>query len=1188
MLEAVPAHQEHQEKHGGLFGGALTDEALDSSRKVLQGSRGNKNATVGLQQWFSPPEAARLIHAVVGPSNAVLDPTAGSGALLEPFAEGSRYGIEIDRDHALDSGYLSVPGDAQRVVPMMRAAGLKWPAVVLNPPFGLLWRDPAHAKGEVSSTLLAFLWAVDLLAPFGQGAVISGRDRLFREVLPREEAKGVYAVVEVDGPLFDSSVAIPCAIAFFVKPEDLREGSSHDLGPERFAARKDELIGLSGLVREARMRSVRHTSAYVADARAHREGFVAVAQENARRRSVEAGKRKERLYDVALRGQKISALPSAYARLALQKADGNALREVQLLHGQHVRYFGQNGRAWRQLADLEGRGLITLDPALRGSAEQVMEEALLVSTPLFPVRPQMRLGWLADLDRIPCIKDDPARGFVAGEEYPLRTASKVETRKEERVVEKKNGDPELRRFEIERRLLEVRIGDHSFDEGPENILYLTEHFEMPDPGCVATRYPEQVARNLAVIEEIEAEVRENYARYMRRQGKHDFEPFSYKGFQKDHMSRLLTKRRGMLAHDPGLGKSLMSMTLAEATVRMGAKNQVLFGAPQDLLDQWQAYAEMFFGRRFEVIRTPVEARRVGQRVRAGEEGWWITHYEALSLIGRKKELLPERPLDHRVALAQRLFDYKYEKRRRAGLDPAAELGRLRPTGPTTADACPECRADTVYGWNGEVCSRCGYVHRKLLVKPAYSHLTTAFRDGVTVIDEISEIRGDDSLRSKSVRALARGPHKYGLTGTPLSNYISDAFYGLWWCLGGSSAAFPYAYGAEGKRAFENDFCVAEYTMGRESDREEHLRKRRKLLPRITNVSQFWRLAQPGISRCRKEQTGEPLVPKTYHPIRVPMGVKQREMHAFWMQNFAAYFIDRNPDHPLVKLGLVDRWQASLGQRWRLEHAATLPAADAPTREWPQAIASLGEVSNWTPANLKALEVAYAHAAKEEKVLIGSDLILTGRFIADELVKKGVRAVHITEERAGKVGTKNPRQRAREVAEFTRGDAQVLCSGIAAMKLGHNLDCASTVLISGLPESYMALIQFLERVHRITSKKPVSVYVILPRRSLAETKWDLLREKGGTSDLAFDGELHVQPEVPVDWHEVLGEMKRRGIGATGEEVLEADVEAEWAKVAPLAFIAPKAKSALRVRPRTEGALALADMPGPEEYVQATLF
>ena len=47
------------EKHGQLFGGALTDEALSSSARVLSQTR--RGAAVnGLQQWFSPPEAADL------------------------------------------------------------------------------------------------------------------------------------------------------------------------------------------------------------------------------------------------------------------------------------------------------------------------------------------------------------------------------------------------------------------------------------------------------------------------------------------------------------------------------------------------------------------------------------------------------------------------------------------------------------------------------------------------------------------------------------------------------------------------------------------------------------------------------------------------------------------------------------------------------------------------------------------------------------------------------------------------------------------------------------------------------------------------------------------------------------------------------------------------------------------------
>ena len=130
------------------------------------------------------------------------------------------------------------------------------------------------------------------------------------------------------------------------------------------------------------------------------------------------------------------------------------------------------------------------------------------------------------------------------------------------------------------------------------------------------------------------------------------------------------------------------------------------------------------------------------------------------------------------------------------------------------------------------------------------------------------MRGDDSMRSKSVRALASGAHRYGGTGTPLSNYINDAFWGMWFCGGNASMLFPYDY--HGKPKFETDFCVVEYMMGDPDKYEEHKKVRKKTLPQITNVSQFWRLSQPFVSRLRKEDTGEPIVEKIIHPIRVPI------------------------------------------------------------------------------------------------------------------------------------------------------------------------------------------------------------------------------------------------------------------------------------------------------------------------------
>lgn len=117
-------------KRGRIEGGALTDEALSSSRKVLAANRGQVTNLIGLQQWFSPPEAANLIAESFTEGydspQAVLDPTAGSGALLAPFPEQARFGIELDCDYTKTGFYTSITADAQKAVPMLRAAGVRF------------------------------------------------------------------------------------------------------------------------------------------------------------------------------------------------------------------------------------------------------------------------------------------------------------------------------------------------------------------------------------------------------------------------------------------------------------------------------------------------------------------------------------------------------------------------------------------------------------------------------------------------------------------------------------------------------------------------------------------------------------------------------------------------------------------------------------------------------------------------------------------------------------------------------------------------------------------------------------------------------------------------------------------------------------------------------------------------------
>ena len=1207
------------EKHGSLFGGALSDEVLNSSRSVLKRHRGG-GSTVGLQQWFTPEPAARLVADVVGPVDAVLDPTAGAGNLLEHFDERARYGIEIDRDHvaaatekAASRGaeareraeegageapgvrYRAAWGDVQRIVPMLRAAGLRWPALVANPPFGEDWRDAARPKTK-NSTILAYLWALDLLAPCGQGAILLGTERLAREIMPLPEAAGIYAVVDVIGALFDG-VALPCSIAFFVSPDNR-------LRPEhlRLSASKSDLPDLAYDVTAAR---AKRCGLALRDAdEGLPAGFRAVAQEARRRVRADTEKRDAIRgdHDVSLRGQKVVALPRPYARLVL--SERKRKHEVEHLHGQNAGYFGQNPKSYRVLTELESEGILSLSPELKARAERAIAEALRINTPLFPVRSHMRLGWLTDLEKIRCTKDDPEHGFVAGKEYDLRTESRPDEQVEERIVEKRDGTPERRKFTLIRRLLRITIGTHdnsgnrahTFDESEESAAYLLEHFDLPDPGCVASRHPELVEKNRRVL----SDVQRDYGLVGTDR--------ALKPFQLDHDSRLLVKRRGVLGHKQGLGKTYQLMTIAKAEIRLGAAPQELFCVPQDLIPQWIAQREKFFGERFEVIGSPQDARRVAREIRENpkQPRTFITHFEALSRVGRKRETLPEAIVEPRKALLSRLAEYKQEKRRAArGAEPEAREGARNHRGSdpgeqdpyarydtpdsgiasavTTRDRCPKCAADTDAGWNGEVCTAekycvthgrpcesggggagcvlkgCGYVHTRLRVKPAASHLTRTFRDGVKCVDELTEISGD-SLKSEALRALARGTrrqggaHNYGGTGTPQKNFAKDTFWSFYWAFGGSSVAFPYGY--DGKQRYAEEFNVQEIMHGRREEGEEHLKVRTKTLPILTNVSQFWRITQPSISRCRKEQTGEPLVPLTYHPIEVPMGVVQQKMHAYWLENFPDYFAWLYPNHPLVREGLVEKWAAGLGQRWRLEAAATMPGWDPATLQWPAARAALGEPSNWTPAMLKLLEIVLERAGCGEKVLVGSCLKDLGPFVAGALAEKGVRANHITEVRGEgahrTTATKSPKKRARAVREFAEGDAQVLCAGVQALKLGHSLEAASSVMLLGLPDSWFVLDQFVERVHRLTSEKPVNIYVILPRGSLAQTKWTVLQKKGDSSDLAFDGEFLPRDEKPVNWNEELRQMRRRGIGmnATEDLVPEEEIHAAWRQVRSL--------------------------------------
>jgi hypothetical protein len=118
-----------------------------------------------------------------------------------------------------------------------------------------------------------------------------------------------------------------------------------------------------------------------------------------------------------------------------------------------------------------------------------------------------------------------------------------------------------------------------------------------------------------------------------------------------------------------------------------------------------------------------------------------------------------------------------------------------------------------------------------------------------------------------------------------------------------------------------------------------------------------------------------------------------------------------------------------------------------------------------------------------------------------------------------------------------------------MNLGHNLDMANVVILKGLPWDFATFDQFIARVHRLTSKRPVTVYVVLTEGSVDERKWQLLNDKSAAAQLALDGRLFEQDEEEIDLQKILDELKEQGV-MVDSVVPEELVKQQWMSYSPL--------------------------------------
>lgn len=1129
----------------------------------------NEEICAGLEALFAlpidpdkrdyPHELSELIRNVFGKERLAFVLNAGDGSILTAFDPAFSFGIEPQegKSRRRQGRYQSIVGDLRRLSGLFEPLSTELgDTIVLLRPDGKLddIREFLNANLE-EKTYVVYVAPADMEH--------------------QTEFPGVYAIIETDAH----------KIYFANDPDRLKtfpEGvKGHDVVTRK--ATLDTLDLLGPWIEEQRNLHCEHNYGRYGDTRYAKrfaEDWKAIHREFGRRFI-----RKDKTYDIELIASTIlSYEPTEWTKRAISN-NSNVGDLNARIHKRNVNYFAQNGGLWRELLIMEDEGILLIDPLVKEAVSPIIEDAERITTPLRPLKTQERLGYLHRQSKIKCILADEEKELRADKWYS------VELRQQEyakHFSKTENVKGVLQLVRKKRRYYHQRIviaGVHSFyDDDAENIKYLLKHFDLPEVEDIRTRYPALIAAEDARIEAIQE-------KYLRPRN------FGLKAYQAKDIAALSVNNRGICAWQQGLGKTiggiLFALNMGEKTGKPERTPNLII-CPQDLIPQWQREAKEKFGielhwigrhkgngkgnSKIEVsigedshnitggaIQNLIEARQIAKQIREGAGGWYITHFEALTSGGAKNLRKIEEPYVIRIEKSEVWVEGRYhtdpDTGHRSWIDGQWQTKEKEIT---TAQECPEC-GSPLYG--GLFCNklrfhhendpkpkRCGWTRYIYRLPTIGQVLSTAFKRGVIIVDEGTQIASarnsnekDSSQKTKAVCGM-RSSHRLVMSGTPVKNFIAQAYWLLWWGIGNKSERFNYAYSG-GKAEFAKDYTVMEWSYNDDTGNWSSVKE----VGEVTNHTKLWAQLASVLLRRIKEETGELIVQKKHHVLFAPLGYYQREQMDYWLQHFPDLFAEKYPNDPKVKRGTHVGMAAILGLDHKLNYASVLPRTD-PDWEWTNV-----NVSNHTPAAFKALTTIMALVKQGRRVLVGTDVKKATPWLASRLSEKGISSRTMLKSN-GSGDTLDPADRSKVVEEFQNGTMAVLCSTQKAIRLGHNLDQGTAVVLLGLDWDYETYAQFTERVHRLTSINPIDVYVVIPGEqnlSLVGRKWDVISDKAKGAGMAIDGHIPEQNEEPPDIATIVKEMVEKGLPATGNEIIESTVAAAWNKIPDIeAFEIPK--------------------------------
>ena len=409
---------------------------------------------------------------------------------------------------------------------------------------------------------------------------------------------------------------------------------------------------------------------------------------------------------------------------------------------------------------------------------------------------------------------------------------------------------------------------------------------------------------------------------------------------------------------------------------------------------------------------------------------------------------------------------------------------------------------------------------------------------LVILDEGHLICNENAQITRNLIRL-QPKYRFIMTATPIPNIVTNLFTLMGWCcvpdwyLGNRrNAAWPYA--VDESHRFASTFLSHEVDVTAQSEaRAAGKRGWRnvgvKVSPIISSPARLLKLLKPSMAYISKEKCNPNLQPCEVIDVRVDMGAQQSKLYQKWV-NRASYVHEYK--HPLV----IARVQSS-----RLRGICAAPVGldyNHYTDIAPDGSSRGASVrSNFNPKTSTILELAHQCLAKGEQVVIVSSRVGLSDAVARRLAEAKIEIARIDNTVPADMHT-------AEANRFKKGDARVMIMGIKCAQ-GHSFDQCPNLIIGALEWSYGTLHQAKGRVWRLTSKKPVKVWIVLIKGSIEELLFDRVATKQDAATLCLHGRRVPRDFKTLDAGEVLAEHIVEY--APGKLVDENTLEDDWAEL-----------------------------------------